>query len=261
MNTRTRLCILLLLSLALIAACSAQAASTKRGCVPGPAIDPRADQMLREMSDYMSGLEQFSVHADTTMEMITPSAMALDANRELDVSVQRPDHIRVDSRVPDHDRQIVYDGQSVTIYSPRHNYYTVIPVTGTIAQTIAALRTKGVEMPLADLLHERPYDVVKKRARHGYYIGESLVDGILCRQLAFRGGDMDWQIWIEKGATPLPRRIVIIDRMLPDAPRHTVTLTKWNVSPAFSADTFTFVPPEGAKKVSFVPSAGRSRSK
>ena len=68
-------------------------------------------------------------------------------------------------------------------------------------------------------------------------------------QLGFRQKDMDWQVWIQQGDQPLPIRLVITDRVVKGAPWTMVTLTNWNTCPQFAADTFTFTPPEGAKRI------------
>ena len=69
------------------------------------------------------------------MELVTSSDMVLDSDRELDVYVQRPNRLRVDSHVPDHERQVFYNGETITIYSPKTKYYAVVPALPTIAQT------------------------------------------------------------------------------------------------------------------------------
>lgn len=223
-----------------------------------PQFDPRAQEMLRNMSNYLAGLNQFSVHANTTTEFLTGSQMVLVADRDLDVFVQRPNMVRINSSVPDHDRQIVFNGQTLTIYSPDKNYYSTVSAPGTLDETVGRLRARGVELPLGDLLSTNPYVSLMGRARHGYYIGDSLVNGTMTNQLAFRGKGLDWQIWIDKGTTPLPRRVVIIDRQVPGSPRYTANFTSWDASPTFSADTFTFVPPSGAQKIPFVPAPVRT---
>lgn len=216
------------------------------------AIDPRAQQMVKAMSDYLTGLNQFSFHASTTMELVTSSDLILNADREADVYVQRPNHVRINSYVPDHDRQIVYNGETLTIYSPKQNVYTVMPAQPTIQQTVESLMAKGVELPLGDFMRSNPYDAIMARARQGTYIGQSLVGGTLCNQVAFRGKDMDWQIWIQDGPTPLPMRVVILDHQVPASPRYMATFTKWDTSPTFAPDLFTFTPPAGAQKVSSI---------
>ena len=39
-------------------------------------------------------------------------------------------------------------------------------------------------------------------------VGPSVVGGVTCEQYAFRQADIDWQIWIQLGDYPLPRRLV-----------------------------------------------------
>lgn len=241
----------------LVSVASVNAATPGSKCIVTPAIDPVARQYLRQMADYVRGLNQFTVHVDVTMEIVTGSNMRLDADKEMDVSVERPNHLRVNSNVPDHEREIIYDGSNITIFSPKNKYYAVVPAPPTIDATIARARQMGIEMPLADLLDDDPYTALIKPARHGYFIGQSLVRGVKCNQLAFRGKDMDWQIWIEASATPLPRRVVIIDRLLPSAPRYSATLANWDTNPTFAADIFTFVPPPGSEKIPFIPQRKR----
>ena len=40
----------------------------------------------------------------------------------------------------------------------------------------------------------------------GEYVGVTELSGVRCHHLAFRSGDVDWQIWIEDGDKPLPRK-------------------------------------------------------
>lgn len=255
MSGKVLLCCLSFVLLASAAASPAGAAT--KASSSAPAIDPRAEQMLRQMSDYLAGLDHFTVHAYTTLEMITPSDMSLDSDREVDLSVQRPDHVRINSLVPDHDRQMYYNGTTITIYSPGKKLYAVMVAPATIDETIAAARTKGIELPLADLIQSRPYNSLMSGVRHGYYIGKSLVGGILTNHLAFRQKDLDWQIWIEDSSTPVPRRVIITDRALPDTPRYSATLSGWNTSPTFAANQFTFAPPADAQKIDFIATGRR----
>ncbi len=218
-----------------------------------PKIDSKATEMLRQMSDYLSGLNQFTVRAESSMEMMTPSGQALVTDRQIILTLQRPNYLRVDSTVPDHDRQIYYDGQTVTIYSPKLKYYAVVPAPATIEETVALARQRGISLPLADLVIGKPYNQLVKNLQSGIYVGKSLVRGVMCNQLAFRRGDIDWQIWIEDSETPLPKRVVIIDKAVWGAPRFMATLSDWDSNPTIDPSAFVFTPPEGAQKVPFIP--------
>jgi Predicted periplasmic protein (DUF2092) len=79
-------------------------------------------------------------------------------------------------------------------------------------------------------------------------IGPSAVDGVTCEQYAFRQEGVDWQIWIQLGEFPLPRKLVI--RTLTDdaKPQHSEILT-WNLAPSFSENAFTFDSPADARRI------------
>jgi len=53
-------------------------------------------------------------------------------------------------------------------------------------------------------------------------IGKGVIDGIECDHLAFRNIDTDWQIWIEAGARPIPRKYVITSKAVAGAPQYTL---------------------------------------
>jgi hypothetical protein len=83
-------------------------------------------------------------------------------------------------------------------------------------------------------------------ARH---IGQGVIDGVECEHLAFRGVDTDWQIWIESGARPVPRKYVITSKTVAGAPQYTLRIKDWKTDAAADADTFVFKPPAGVTKV------------
>ena len=79
-------------------------------------------------------------------------------------------------------------------------------------------------------------------------LGPSVVLGTTCQHYAFRQDDIDWQIWIQKGDNPLPRKLVITTKTDEARPQHTAVYT-WNLAPSFNDAAFTFDPPAGAGKV------------
>jgi hypothetical protein len=76
------------------------------------------------------------------------------------------------------------------------------------------------------------------------------VDGVECEHLAFRGHDTDWQIWIQAGSQPIPRKYVITSKTLPGSPQYTLRIKSWKTDAISDPDAFAFKPPEGATKVS-----------
>lgn len=226
-----------------------------------PAVSTRAADLLRKMSDYLTGLQQFQFHAEISREVILPEDQHIDVLQAADVLVQRPNKLHVDVMRANRDRQFIYNGKTLTVYSPTRKYYAVAPAPPTIDQLLdTALSDYGISFPLGDLLYANVYQTLLPDVQSGVYIGPSIVNGDYTQQLTFRQKDLDWQIWIQDGAMPVPRRIVITDRGEPGAPQFVATLTRWNVAPTFSEDIFTFTPPADAKQIKFMRThPGRSR--
>jgi hypothetical protein len=73
--------------------------------------------------------------------------------------------------------------------------------------------------------------------------------------LAFRNAEVDWQIWIQQGDRPVPRKLVVTSKRMPGSPQFVTVLSDWQTAPAITDTTFSFVPPKGAQKIDFLPVA------
>jgi len=105
-------------------------------------------------------------------------------------------------------------------------------------------------MPGADLLLSGVYDELIADVVDAKYIGRGVIDGVECEHLAFRNVDTDWQIWVEVGARPIPRKYVITSKAMTAAPQYTLRVKERRTDATVAADVFTFKPPQGSKKVS-----------
>jgi hypothetical protein len=150
------------------------------------------------------------------------------------------------------DVEIVSDGKTATLYGKNINGYVQIDAPGSVDQLTDRLRNQfGMEIPGADLLSSHAYEVLMSDVISGAHIGRGVVDGVECQHLAFRGRDTDWQIWIQLGDRPLPRKYVITSKAVAGAPEYTVVIRDWKTDVQPSADAFVFTPPTGARKLDF----------
>jgi hypothetical protein len=106
-----------------------------------------------------------------------------------------------------------------------------------------------ISAPGADFLGSRVFDELMDGVISAKHIGLGVIDGIECEHLAFRSTDVDWQIWIETGARPIPRKYVITSKGVGAAPQYTLRIKDWKTDALAGADAFAFVPPSGASKV------------
>jgi hypothetical protein len=87
-----------------------------------------------------------------------------------------------------------------------------------------------------------------------------MLGGVVCTHLAFRAPHVDWQIWIQDGDQPLPRKFVITSPDIAGAPQFTVVMTGWNLAPELTDGMFEFEPAADAKQIEFLPADGGAAS-
>ena len=80
-----------------------------------PNIEPRAAQVLKHMTDYLKGLQQFSVQAEITEDVLLDSGLTIQDGRSVTASVRRPNRLRADAVGDLGDRQLFYDGKTMTL--------------------------------------------------------------------------------------------------------------------------------------------------
>jgi hypothetical protein len=213
----------------------------------------RADdpaKILKTMSDYMAGQNSISATFDSDLEIITPELQKIQFSSSGQLKLSRPDKLRIRRTGGYADVELVYDGKMLSLYGNNAKSYVQTDLPGTIDKVIDTLQTKtGASMPGTDLLSSKSYDELMANTTEGRHIGQGVVDGVECEHLAFRGADTDWQIWIETGARPVPRKYVITSKTLAGAPQYTLRIKDWKTDAIADADAFVFKAPADASKV------------
>ena len=112
-----------------------------------------------------------------------------------------------------------------------------------------------ITAPASDLLYKDAYERLMQDVTSGFVVGKAVVLGVKTDHLAFSGKEVDWQVWVEEGAKPLPRKYVVTSKLVTGAPEYIVIMSKWDLAPKIAAGWFAFVPPKDAKQVEFLPAA------
>lgn len=220
---------------------------------PAPVVKPQPRDVLKQMAAYLQSLDRFQVRVERTTELILPTEQRLHADQTLDVAVQKPNRLRVNFQNLSGGRQLFYDGKTFSLYTPGQNVYASAAAPATIDETLSLLEERyRISMPVADLLFADPQSRLVQNLKSETYVGRILVRGVICHHLAFQTPEVDWEIWIEDGPKPLPRRLILTDKSVTGSPGLVATLTDWNVAPQFAADFFTFNPPPNAEKIAFL---------
>lgn len=213
------------------------------------AQDDDARQLLKAMSNYMAAQNSFSFSYQSSLEAVTKNLEKLQFVSSGTVTVHRPDKIRATRTGGFADVALLFDGNTLTVEGKNLDAYAQIPVQGTLDDLGQHLADAGIAPPGEDLLSSNVFDALMDGVTEAKHIGSAYVDGVECEYLAFRAPNADWQIWIEAGDHPVPRRYVITTKDVVQAPQYTLEIRDWKSGDAVSADDFTFKAAEGSKKV------------
>jgi hypothetical protein len=213
-----------------------------------------AAQILKTATDYVAGQKSISATFDSDIEVITPDLQKIQFASSGQFKLQRPDKLRIRRTGGYVDAEMIYDGKTLTLYGNNAKSYVQTDDPGTVDHIIDVLQSSaGGATPGADLLLSKAYDELMANVVDAKHIGQGVVDGVECEHLAFRGVDTDWQIWIETGSRPVPRKYVITSKTLAGAPQYTLRIKDWNTDAITDADAFVFKAPENTIKVGLAP--------
>jgi hypothetical protein len=216
-------------------------------------IDPEAGVILEAMSDHLRSMAAFTADYDTDHEVIDLAGQKIQYSASGSIAADRAKGLRLTRKGPFADAEMIFDGKTVSLYGKELNVYATLTSPGpTFEDAAEELRAEtDLDVPGADLLAADPYAALTEGATQGVVVGSAFVDGIACDHLAFRTDMVDWQIWISKGAKPLPLKYVITTKWVTGAPQYSLRLTNWKPGAVDTAQ-FTFTPPAGAREVEHV---------
>ena len=125
-------------------------------------------------------------------------------------AIERPDKLHASRTGGFSSVEVAFDGKTLTLVNKDENLYAQEVVPGTVDQLIDTLReTYHRPLPAADLLLANVNAALMPLARDVKDLGSGVIGGVECDHLAFRGEDVDWQIWIAQGDRPYPCRYTI----------------------------------------------------
>lgn len=209
-----------------------------------------AASILKTMTDYVASQKNITAVFDTDIEVITPELQKIQFASSSRLSLTRPDKLWVSRSGGYADVDLVFDGKTATILGKNLNAFAQFDAPGSTDQLIDKLRSElSIEAPGADLLLSGAYDEMMKDVLDAKHIGRGVIGGVECEHLAFRNADTDWQIWIEVGPKPIPRKYVITSKAVTGAPQYTLLMRDWQTDAQIASDAYTFKAPADAKKI------------
>jgi hypothetical protein len=253
MKMLRRILFLGLLAMSLAAPAYAQTPAAAGAPPAANAVDPAAVQALKDMGTFLQTLKRFGVSTEVTGERVMADGQKLQHTATANLDVVRPNKLRAVMRSSRSQRELIFDGKTVTLYTPAQKYYSTVEFSGSLGDLIGRLEERfGVQIPLSDLFVWGTPAAQLDKFESALNAGQDIVNGEVCDHYAFRQTNIDWQIWIATGGKPLPRKIVITNRA-DEARPQSVTEINWNLKPTFTDSVFKFTPPKGSTKIEILP--------
>jgi len=223
-------------------------------------VEPRAQELVQQMSDRLARASSLAIEAEELYDEVPPDAPRRQLTSVRRVAMRRPDRLVGDASGDARNRSFWYDGRTFSALDREQHVWASGEVPPTIDAALDwVFDQTGTVIPLADFLYTDVYDRLMGNVQRGVYLGIHEAAGVPCHHLSFEQATIDWQLWIDAGREPLPRKLVITYKTEDDVPQYSVTIRTWNLDARVPEALFRFTPPEGATRVeipAFVRAAG-----
>ncbi|MFN5514367.1 MAG: DUF2092 domain-containing protein [Cyanobacteriota bacterium] len=219
-------------------------------------VDPRARDLLTAASQRLAQARGFSFQSQIEFEDMAPAGIKFQYHSSAQVYVERPNRFQVNYQSDRRQTQFNFDGKALTLWDRLAGVYGSLPAPGNNDQALdRTVKDFDFLVPLADLLRTNPGQALEGKIRQGYYLGEVSLNGQKVHHLGFRQDNLDWQIWIDAGPTPLIRKLLLTYTQLDGNPQYSAVFDQWNLDwrPP-TASFFSFQTPPGATQIDFLPS-------
>jgi len=225
------------------AAKSAAPAKATKSAKPSaykPVIEPRAMDLLKAMSARLAAAKSMSFTATVGYEFPSKLGPPIAYSVRYDVTMQRPDKLKVIIPGDGPASEFYYDGKTMMAYAPAENLVAVADAPPTVdAALMAAYNNAAIFFPFTDLLVSDPSVVLNDGTVLAFYIGPSgVVGGVKTDMVAWANKDVFLQVWIGVD-DKLPRRVRAVYAADPLQLRNDLELSNWQLDSTIAADAFT----------------------
>jgi hypothetical protein len=209
--------------------------------------------IVERMSAALAALPAFRFEAEVGYDAVQATGQRIEFGSLRRITVRRPDRMRLDVAHWDGDRELIgYDGARIWAAAPTRGVYASVEHAGPIEPMLERLESElGAPTPLVELIDPGLPAKLRAIVEAGARVGGVRFAGRDCEQLAFRAPGLDFQLFVDQGEPPLPRRLVIDYVEEPGRPQFRASLRGWELAPELADEVFGFAPPLGAQRVAF----------
>ena len=217
-------------------------------------MDAQALGTLNLMAETLARAQGFSVTIRAGFDVVQDTGQKITFGERRKVTLSRPDRLRVEAEESDGKQTLViYDGKAITVFNPGENVYGQIERVGSVDDAVRyVIQDLGMRLPLALMLVTTLPDELEQRLQSIDYVERNTLTPVPTDHLAGRGADVDFELWLAAGDTPLPQRLAITYKNEEGAPQYRAEFSDWKLNPDVSQVDLAFNPPDGAQRIPFL---------
>ena len=231
---------------------AAPSATEKAAPSDTSALEPKALEILKASSSRLAAARSMRFTAVVSYESPSRPGPALVYATRSEVTLQRPDKLRVISPGDGPPSEFYYDGKTMVAFMPAENLAAVAAAPPTIDAALeAAYHSAAIYFPFTDAIVADPYADIAKDLELAFYIGQSrVIGGTKTDIVAYASHGVFVQIWI--GAEDkLPRMSRAVFARDPLQLRHQVEFSNWQLGRSVPAGAFASASATKAKRIPF----------
>ena len=215
-------------------------------------IEPKAIDILKASCNRLAAARTMSFTAVVSYESPSRLGTPLIYTTRSEVTLQRPDKLRVITPGDGPATEFYYDGKTMTAFAPAENLVAVAEAPPTIDEALkAAYDNAAIYFPFTPMMTVDPFKSVTDGLILAFYIGQShVVGGTTTDMVAYANNNVSAQIWI--GAEDkLPRMIRAVYRTDLARLRHQLEWSNWQLDLTVPADAFASTSAGSANPIAF----------
>ena len=202
-------------------------------------IEPKAIDILKAACSRLAAARTMSFTAVVSYESPSRLGTPLIYTTRSEVTLQRPDKLRVLTPGDGPASEFYYDGKKMTAFAPAENLVAVAEAPPTIDEALkAAYDNAAIYFPFTPMMTADPFKSVSDGLILAFYIGQShVVGGTTTDMVAYANNNVFAQVWIGT-EDKLPRMIRAVYRTDLARLRHQLEWSNWQLDLAVPADAF-----------------------
>ncbi len=215
-------------------------------------LEPKAIGILKAASAKLAAAKTLSFTAVATYESAARTGQPLAYTTLSQVTLERPNRLRVIVPGDGPPSEFYYDGKTVMAYSPGADLVAVAEAPPTIDEMLkAAYDVAAIYFPFTDLIVSDPYKDISEGLKLAFVMGQSKVVGDTTTDIIVLANDtVQVQVWIgAEDKLPRMMRATYFDE--PGNYRHQVEFSHWLLNPPIPPGTFTSAAAANARRMRF----------